>query len=53
MKVVLSCGSIEAAGVIVWGEDGRYGIKFDTPISQALIDDQLSRSRAVAKRFKS
>lgn len=52
MKVVLSCGSIEAAGVIVWGEQGRYGIKFDAPISQALIDEQLSRSRAVAKRFK-
>lgn len=49
----LRCGSITAESVIVWGENGRYGINFRLPLTERQLMEQLSRSKALDFRKRS
>ena len=37
--VLLTCGSIEIFGTVVWAADGRCGVRFDEPISTKSVSE--------------
>lgn len=48
--VRLSCGTIEADAVVVWGKIPLWGLRFLKPLEDAQILNQLHRARAVVAR---
>jgi hypothetical protein len=48
--VYLRCGTIVARGIVAWIRIGRIGLKFDSPLSQSELEEQNSRSGAIACR---
>lgn len=49
-QIVLTCGTIEASGRIVWVRNGCFGIEFHHPIADEQIVRQLTRADAIAIR---
>jgi hypothetical protein len=49
-QIVLSCGTIEARGGVIWVRDGCFGVEFHKPIEEDQILRQLSRSVAILNR---
>jgi PilZ domain-containing protein len=49
-QIVLSCGTIEARGRVVWTKLGGFGVEFDCPLDDEEITRQLDRSDAVMSR---
>jgi hypothetical protein len=45
--LILKSGSIRAAAIVVWGEDGRYGLEFDPPLTMSEVAEHFSRSDAM------
>lgn len=50
MKVELQCGTICANGTVIWQREGDFGIRFDNRVCERQLDEQVSRSNAVARR---
>jgi hypothetical protein len=48
--IVMSCGSIEVAGRVVWVKGGCFGVEFHTEIADEQILRQLHRSEAIVNR---
>jgi PilZ domain-containing protein len=48
--IVLSCGTLEASGLIVWQRSERFGIQFLVPVGEERVLQQLHRSKAAADR---
>ena len=48
MKIEFHCGAICALGSVVWQRRSGSGIKFDEHICERQLDEQVSRSSAVA-----
>lgn len=46
--VVLACGEIDVLGVIKWARRHRAGIRFDEPVSEALVLRYRNASRQLA-----
>jgi len=49
-QIVLSCGTIDVDGRVVWVKDGCFGVEFHTPIADEQILRQLHRSDAIVTR---
>jgi hypothetical protein len=49
-EVVLSCGSIEAEGLVVWKKRDSCGILFFEPIDEGQVIAQLAQSDICASR---
>lgn len=45
--VLLTCGTIEVFGTVLWSADGRCGVCFDEPISRHVLAE-LRRTAAMA-----
>ena len=48
-KLKLSRGDLEATGMVVWVVEHRFGVAFDAPIDEALVEDHI---RAITPRKK-
>ena len=48
--VLISCGSLEARGIVAWEQDNCCGIRFDVPFEESQIARQLLHSSAMAHR---
>lgn len=44
------CGTITATATVVWKESHRVGVRFLSPLTDAEVEEQLSRSTAMAAR---
>lgn len=49
-RIALRCGTVIAEAVAVWTRCGCVGIKFHTPLSDSQLQEQFSRSAALAAR---
>lgn len=49
-RATVHCGTIAAEAMVIWKEPGRVGVKFITPLTDAEVSEQLSRSAAIAAR---
>lgn len=49
-RLVLRCGTIQVEAVVLWGDERRYGIEFETPLSEEDMAQQIVRAEAVARR---
>ena len=49
-QILLSCGTIETRGRVVWARDGGFGVEFHAPIADEQILRQLYRSEAIVNR---
>ena len=49
-QIMLTCGTIQARGRVVWTKERSFGIEFHAPIEEEEIVRQLDRSNAVASR---
>ena len=47
---LVRCGSIAADSVVVWQQNGRYGVNFRLPLSEEQVKEQLSRNSAISDR---
>lgn len=47
-SVIVRCGTIAAEAKIVWRRTGRIGVRFCTPLNEADVREQISRSAALA-----
>lgn len=52
MKVELQCGTICTGGTVIWQRESDFGIRFDKPVSERQVDEQMSRSNAVVSWHK-
>jgi hypothetical protein len=52
MKIEFHCGSICASGNVVWQRRAGSGIRFDQTLCEQQLNEQVSRSNAVASRSK-
>jgi hypothetical protein len=48
--LVVSCGTINARATVVWTEGDRAGVKFVHPLSEAEVNEQVSRCAALESR---
>lgn len=48
MKIEFQCGTICADGTVIWQRDDLFGIKFDQPISERQLSEQVFRSDGVS-----
>ena len=46
-NVTVCCGSIDAAGRVIWRNAGVMGVNFDTRLSEAVVEEQVARSAAL------
>lgn len=49
MKIEFQCGTICAAGTVIWQRGDLFGIKFDEPISKRQLTEQVFRSSAASR----
>ena len=49
-KVTLCCGTVVAEATVVWKKADTIGLNFDVPVSDTLVQEQVSRSAALAER---
>lgn len=49
-RVRVRCGTISAEAQVIWWRSGRIGVKFLTPLTEAQVEEQLSRSVALQAR---
>jgi hypothetical protein len=42
-KVLLARLNLEAAATVVWSEGNRFGLEFDEPLDEALVEHLVSR----------
>jgi hypothetical protein len=48
-RLNISRGDLEAAGMVVWVVEHRFGVAFDQPIDEALVENHI---RAITPRKK-
>ena len=48
MKIEFQCGTICARSTVLWQRRSDFGIKFDEPICERQLDEQVLRSNAIA-----
>lgn len=48
MTVELQCGTVCVTGTVIWQRESDFGIRFDKPVSARQVNEQMSRSNAVA-----
>lgn len=48
LDVRLTCGQLDAIGVVRWVENGRCGLAFDEPVAASLVERYHQASRALA-----
>lgn len=48
--IVLSCGTIEADATVVWNGSSAFGLRFNAPVNDVVVDQQVARSEAMASR---
>ena len=48
-KLKISRGDLEATGMVVWVVEHRFGVAFDAPIDEALVEEHI---RAITPRKK-
>jgi len=48
MKIEFQCGTIRAGGTVRWQRQNDFGIKFDEPLCERQLNEQMSRSNASA-----
>lgn len=51
--VALYCGTIVVRALMVWTKDHQIGLKFEAPLTDVQIGEQLFRTRAIASRRES
>ena len=51
-KIEFQCGSICAGGAVIWQRQSEFGIRFDQPISERQLSEQVLRSDAASSRRK-
>jgi len=49
-EIVLSCGTVDVRGRVVWARGQSFGIEFHAPLDEDEIVRQLGRSNAVLRR---
>lgn len=49
-RVLLRCGTVAVHAIVVWSKAGRIGINFETPLTDAQVSEQVSRTTALAAR---
>ena len=49
-EITLSCGTIEERAAVVWTKQGRFGIKFEIPVHEERVIEQVYRSEVAADR---
>lgn len=48
--MTLHCGTIIVGAVVAWATDFQIGVKFETPLTDAQVSEQVSRTLAIASR---
>ena len=51
--VALHCGTIVARAMVVWTTDRQIGVKFETSLTDAQVNEQVFRTLAIASRRES
>jgi len=49
-RIVLSCGTIETDAIVVWNDAMAFGLRFNAPVNDTVVDQQVARSEAMASR---
>jgi hypothetical protein len=45
--LIFKSGAISVPAYVIWGEDGRYGLEFDSPLEEAEVAEQVRRADAM------
>lgn len=48
--VALHCGTIVIGAAVVWAKDYQIGVKFEAPLTDAQVSEQVFRTLAIASR---
>lgn len=48
--VALHCGAMVARAAVVWAKDLRVGVKFEAPLTDAEVSEQVFRTALIASR---
>ena len=51
-RIEFKCGTICSRGIVLWQRQSAFGIRFRKPIYEQQLNEQISRSGAVASRRK-
>lgn len=50
VKGMFFCGTVAAEATVIWKKSGRIGLKFFRPLTDAQVNEQLSRTKAMDLR---
>jgi hypothetical protein len=49
-KIVVHCGTIAEKAAVIWKSGAIIGVHFETRLSEAQVQEQVSRSTAISAR---